>query len=256
MATLHHVDGRALAPFRIHAVPASRPFVWIARGWEDLQRHRAASLTYGLLVAAAGALILRLSVHPYAIAATVCAFLLVGPMLAFGPCELSRRTEHGEPVDFGSSLAPLRHRRRAIAAFSSTLLAIGATWFLLSWLLLDAMLGSAAPAYTQTIWGDVLAYLSGSQLLSYAAVGAILAAIAFALSVVSVPMILDAGADARTAMRTSMRVTIRDLPAMLVWAALIVTLVTLGFASLLLGMIIVFPLLGHATWHAYRDLVR
>jgi uncharacterized membrane protein len=67
---------------------------------------------------------------------------------------------------------------------------------------------------------------------------------------------LDSGADARTAMRTSLRVTLRDLPAMLVWAALIVTLVALGFASFLLGMIIVFPLLGHATWHAYRDLVR
>ena len=256
MATFHHVGDSALAPFRIHAVPASRPFVWIARGWEDLQRHRAASLAYGLLVAALGALILRLSVHPYVIAATVCGFLLVGPMLAFGPCELSRRTERGEPVDFGDSLAPLRHRRRAIAAFSLSLLAIGTTWFLLSWLLLEAMLGSAAPAYAQTIWGDVPVYLSGSQLLSYAAVGAILAAIAFALSVVSVPMMLDSGADAGTAMSTSMRVTIRDLPAMLVWAALIVTLVALGFATFLLGMIIVFPLLGHATWHAYRDLVR
>ena len=74
-------------------------------------------------------------------------------------------------------------------------------------------------------------------------------------SVVSVPMMIDAGADARTAMATSLRVTLRDPPAMITWAALIVVLVAVGFASLLIGMIVVFPLLSHATWHAYRDLV-
>ncbi|MCG3171816.1 MAG: hypothetical protein CALGDGBN_03521 [Pseudomonadales bacterium] len=129
-------------------------------------------------------------------------------------------------------------------------------WFLISWFLLDSMLGSAAPAYSQTLWGDLLVSLSPTQLMSYLAAGGILAAIVFSLSVVSVPMMIDAGADARTAMATSLRVTLRDPPAMITWAALIVVLVAVGFASLLIGMIVVFPLLSHATWHAYRDLVR
>jgi uncharacterized membrane protein len=97
--------------------------------------------------------------------------------------------------------------------------------------------------------------VSPAQVLTYFGVGAILAAIVFARSVVAVPMIVDRDADAATAVRTSHRVTFRDLPAMLIWASLIVLLTAFGFATMLVGMVIVFPLLGHATWHAYRDLV-
>jgi uncharacterized membrane protein len=74
--------------------------------------------------------------------------------------------------------------------------------------------------------------------------------------VVAVPMIVDRDVDAATAVRTSHRVTLADLPAMLIWAALIVLLAAIGFLTFLVGMVVVFPLLGHATWHAYRDLVR
>lgn len=256
MATMQHPGHASREAFRIHAVPASRPLVWIARGWEDLWRHPAASLAHGFLVAALGAVIVGLSVHPYAIATAVCGFLLVGPLFTFGPCELSRRIERAEPADFGAALAPLRHRTPAITAFGAVLLAIAAAWFVLSWWMLETMLGSAAPAWTQTMWGDVLTHLGASQLMSYAAVGGVLAAIVFALSVVSVPMMLDSGAGARTAMLTSLRVTLRDLPPMLVWAVLVVVLVAASFATFLLGMVLVFPLLAHATWHAYRDLVR
>jgi uncharacterized membrane protein len=73
---------------------------------------------------------------------------------------------------------------------------------------------------------------------------------------VTVPLIIDRGASARSAMWTSVKATLYNLPAMVVWAALIVIMTAVGFATLLLGMIIVAPLLGHATWHAYRDLVR
>jgi len=68
-------------------------------------------------------------------------------------------------------------------------------------------------------------------------------------------MIAENNVDAGTAMRTSLRVTLRDLPAMLVWAVLIIALVGIGFATYLIGMVVIFPVLGHATWHAYKDLV-
>lgn len=86
-------------------------------------------------------------------------------------------------------------------------------------------------------------------------IGAVLAGRLFALSVVTVPMIVERRADAGTAMRTSLRVVARDLPAMALWGLLITVLVLLGFATWLVGMVVIFPLLGHATWHAYRDLV-
>jgi len=105
------------------------------------------------------------------------------------------------------------------------------------------------------MWGDISGQISNNQLMAYLAVGLILAATVFALSVVTIPMIVGRHVDAGTAMRMSLKVTWRDLPAMLVWAALIAGLVLLGFVTNLLGIILIFPLLGHATWRAYRELV-
>jgi len=85
--------------------------------------------------------------------------------------------------------------------------------------------------------------------------GAVLAVIVFVMSVVAVPLIIDRHAGASDAIRASLRATLFNLPAMLVWAALIVGLTVLGFVTLLVGMVFVAPLLGYATWHAYRDLV-
>jgi uncharacterized membrane protein len=91
--------------------------------------------------------------------------------------------------------------------------------------------------------------------MAYLAVGLVLAAVVFALSVVTIPLIVDRHVDASTAMRMSLRVTVRDFPAMLVWAGLIATLIVIAFATSLLGMVVIFPLLGHATWRAYKELV-
>ena len=92
-------------------------------------------------------------------------------------------------------------------------------------------------------------------MLGYVASGAVLAVMVFAVSVVSVPLIIDRHASASDAIRTSLRATFANLPAMLVWAGLIVGLTAIGFLTLLVGMVIVAPLLGYATWHAYRDLI-
>ena len=97
--------------------------------------------------------------------------------------------------------------------------------------------------------------LTPSQWLTYIACGGVLAAIVFGVSVVAVPLIIDRHASASDAMRTSLRVTLANFPAMLVWAGLIVIVTAIGFATLLVGMVIVAPLLGYATWHAYRDLI-
>ncbi|MEH6584674.1 MAG: DUF2189 domain-containing protein [Halioglobus sp.] len=242
-------------PFSIHGVPLTRPFIWISRGWDDLLHHRGASLAYGWLVSALGALIIAYERHPFFLAFTISAFLLVGPILTAGLCELSRRQEHGETADFSTSLRALRGHRHNLLGFAIRLLALSLAWFALSGLILYSAVGSVAPSLEATVGGDVLRQVSSAQLISYIVSCGILASIIFSLSVVSIPMITENNVDAPTAMRTSLRVTFRDLPAMIVWAVLIFALVAFGFATYLVGMVVVFPLLGHATWHAYKDLV-
>jgi uncharacterized membrane protein len=255
MATLTHPHAQSDRSIGISRVPVEQPLEWLRLGWDDLRHNPAASLAYGLIVSLFGALILALWSHPFFLAASISGFLLVGPLLGTGLVELSRRRERGEPVSFDASLSALGRHREALLRFSAGLLVIAALWFAASSIMLGIVLGKAAPAVGATLWGSLWDHVSMAQVLAYVGVGAILAAIVFARSVVSVPMIIDRGVDAKTAVRTSHRVTLADLPAMLIWASFLTLLVAVGFASLLVGMVVVFPLLGHASWHAYRDLV-
>lgn len=251
MADLHP----PLDSYPVRSVPLTRPLVWLAQGWEDLLRHPAPSLAYGALVTLLGALILLYSRHPFYIAAAWVGFLLAGPILTAGLCELSRRREEGSVADFEASLAPLSQHRSALVGVAEALALLALLWFTLSGALYLALGNDLAPAITSTVWGDVLRQLSAQQLALYFGVGLALCIAVFALSVVAVPMIVDRHVDASTAMRMSLRVALRDAPAMIVWGLAIATLVLLGFVTALLGMVIVFPLLGHATWRAYRELV-
>jgi uncharacterized membrane protein len=251
MATANH----PVNSYPVRSVPLSRPFIWLSEGWDDLLHHRAASLAYGLLVSALGGIILLYGRHPFYLAAVWSGFLLVGPILTAGLCELSRCRDQGELADFQSSLLPMRRNRRSLLGVAETLALIALVWFALSASIYIGLVGSLAPSLESTVWGDVMRQLSTAQLIAYSAIGLTLAAVVFALSVVTIPMIVDRHVDASTAMRTSLRITQRDLPAMTVWALLIVGLVLLGFVTGLLGMIVIFPLLGHATWRAYRELV-
>lgn len=244
-------------PTPSRSLPMLRPLHWLWRGAADMRHSLRTSLTYGFIVTAIGALILSLGNHPYFIAASVTGFLLVGPVLGTGLCELSRRREQGEAMGFEASLSPLTRRRDALLGLAGVLVAVGAAWFLLSTLLLQSIFGAQVPVSFGALWGDAMALAGGEQILGYVVSGGTLAVLVFLLSVIAVPLIIDRS-DAKTgeAMRASLSASLHDLPTAIVWAALIAVLVAVGFATMLIGMLVIFPLLGHATWHAYRDLYR
>jgi uncharacterized membrane protein len=256
MSTAVNLGGDSANLPQVRRVPLTQPFTWIAKGWDDLLHHKGASLAYGALVSVMGALILTIGRHPYLMAAAISGFLLVGPVMATGLCELSRRRTRGEVSNFDTSLQTMADHRSSLFRYAGMLLLFSLAWFVLSSLMLYLAFGSVGPSYFETMWGDLRANLSSAQVVSYLLLGGILASVVFAISVVSVPMIIDRGADASTAMRTSLRVTLEaDLPVMIVWGALCVVLVGFGFLTFLVGMVVVFPLLGHATWYAYLDLM-
>jgi uncharacterized membrane protein len=139
--------------------------------------------------------------------------------------------------------------------FGVVLAIVAAAWFVVSGIVLQSALHASTPSLGDALWGSLSDDASRPQLLAYLGSGAVLAAIVFTLSVVAVPLIIDRHASAMDAMWISAKVTFWNLPAMIVWAALIVALTVVGFVPFLFGMIIVAPILGHATWHAYRDLI-
>jgi len=129
-------------------------------------------------------------------------------------------------------------------------------WFALSMVMLKNVFHIAAPDMQETLYRGFVDSLNRSQVEAYVAVGGILAAFVFVLSVVSVPLIIDQHATAGQAMLASLKAVFTNIPAMILWSALILVLTVIGYAPLLLGLLFVSPLLGHATWYAYRDLIR
>lgn len=241
--------------YPVRAVPVSRPFIWLSRGWDDLLHHRMASISYGLLVSAIGLIAFSYERHPYFFAAAITAFMLMGPLIAAGLCELSRCRDRNETANFDSSLKALEPNHDSLLGVANRLVLLSAAWFGLSYLLMQLLFGSVAPQIQQAVWGDVLRLLSQQQIIAYLCSGVVLAAIVFVMSVVTVPMIIDRHVDSATAIKTSLRVSRKDWPAILLWAVLASVLLFVGVVTYMLAMVVIFPLLGHATWYAYRDLV-
>jgi uncharacterized membrane protein len=247
--------GHPTLQVEIRRVPVGQPLEWLNRGWDDLTAIGMPGLAHGALIAILGGVLLMLgSTHLYLTAAAVTGYLLVGPVMTTGLCELARRRGAHESLGFDQSLQALSCNPEGLTHFGVALALIALLWFALSAVLLQSVFSTAAPSLAVALWGGS-GVVPPRQLLGYVACGAVLAGIVFSVSVVAVPLMIDRHASATEAMRASVRATLANLPAMLVWAALIVGLTAIGFVTLLLGMVLIAPLLGYATWHAYRDLI-
>jgi uncharacterized membrane protein len=238
------------------AVPIYAPFLWLRDGWRDVRRHWGASLGYGALIMGLGwTLLVFCGTHPYFIAGAISGFLLVGPLMSAGLCEMSRRYSLGQPASFDDSLEGFARSAPALMEFGVILAICAAGWFLISALLLGTVFHVPAPDMSETLYRGFLDMTNRSQVVAYVCVGGILATAVFTVSVTTIPMIVDQSASVGQAMRASVRAVLRNIPAMMVWSALILVLTIIGYGPLLAGMLIIAPVLGHATWYAYADLI-
>jgi uncharacterized membrane protein len=256
MMTAHTSSVPSRPLHRPGAVALSAPLHWLSLGIQDFRRAPGVGVAYGLVVTVLGWLILALGDHPYFVAAAVSGFLLIGPVLGAGLIESSRVMAAGETPSFDSSLRGLQDSLGDLGRFAVALLVIAAAWLVLSTTLLVLAVGPIAPGVEQALWDSALRSMSVGQFLAWAAIGGVLALISFCVSIITVPLILDTRASASDAMRDSLRVVVRHPGACAVWALLIVLLTALGFATALVGFIVIYPVLGHASWHAYRALQR
>ena len=243
----------------VRHVPVSEPFRWLALGLRDLKRTPGASLMYGLLFVFAGYAMLGFaSMEPRLVLTFVTSFLLIGTFLSIGFYELSHRLEDGKTAHLGHALSAWRHNPVTLAAFALVLGLTVGIWFRASALIVGMFFGSVELAING--WGSFMqALLNGQQGLAFVttfmATGALLAIFAFSISVVSIPMINARQVDVVTAIVTSIRAVKRNPAAMAVWAGLIALLIGAGMATLMIGLLFTLPLIGHASWHAYRRIV-
>lgn len=253
----------ALPPVR--SVGLDRPFDWLRRGARDLRRVGLLSLAHGLALSLFGGLIGWVAHERFwLMAGALSGFLVVAPVLATSLYALSRALEHGERPGLGVVLRTWTNWQRGnnkwghdywcLVRFGLLLALAGTGWVLTS----AALITLYAPQPITTP-ADFLRHvvLADENLLfeTWLLMGGVLAAPIFASSVVAMPLLLDRRVRLWQAVYTSWQTVLDNPLPLALWAVLILVLTVLGLATGLVGLIVVMPLLGHASWHAYRDLV-
>jgi uncharacterized membrane protein len=240
----------------IRKIGPGRPFLWLKRGLADIARVPLASLTYGVVFAAIGALLLWIARGSGHLApALVTGFMLVAPFLAIVLYDLSRQIERGGEVNTVGAFHAWRRNSGSISLFGLLLALTLIMWERLSAIVFALFYGGNVPDLRNFLADVLLSGRYGDLVVAYVGLGGLIAIGVFAFSVVSLPLMLDRDIDVATAIVTSVKCVGRNPGAMLVWAVLIAALVAIGFLTWMIGLALVFPWLGHASWHAYRDLV-
>lgn len=245
------------APKQITLLPWSAPFGWLKWGWSDVAAHPLTSLFYGLpFWCMATVLDAVFEFEPEYAMVAVSACLLLGPFAAMALYDSSRRREQGLASDFMGSLTCWKQHLPSMGMLAGVLLVLALIWgrasLVVTALFFNTIMPSDFDVMEAALNADNWAFV-----IAYTIVGGAFATLVFSLSVVSVPMILDRDTDAVTAAITSLEVVGKNSAAMLLWTLLIALLVGVSLMlPMAVGLAVVGPLLGHASWHAYRDSVR
>jgi uncharacterized membrane protein len=254
-----HVELSAATSIKVAQVPFDAPWAWLAAGWRDMWSAPGISLLYGGSFAALS-VILALGMLARGMTSLILAmaggFLLIGPAAAVGLYEASRRIEHGQSPQLSQVLTQALRAPGQLGFFGAILGFVYAVWVQLAFLLFMLFFGSRPlPPASQFVATLLLTNHGLALLVTGTIAGGILATLVFAISVVSVPLLMTRRVDAITAIATSLQAVWLNPKPMALWGGLIASFMVLGLASLFVGLAIAFPLIGHASWHAFRDLV-
>lgn len=243
---------------RIRKIDTNEPWKWLALGWADLRRAKFISIPYAFVFVIAGyglTIGLHFSDKYYLIWPFIAGFVLVAPVFAVGLYEISRKLEVKESISFNAALGAWRAAPGRIFGAGLAL-----TFFLIIWVRTAALLYVINFPYQMLTIPNLLnqTFFSADGLMFLAVgtlIGGIFAVFAYLLSAVSLPMMLGERADFLPALVISFLAVTLNPRAMILWATIIVVVTAVGMATAFIGLAITLPLIGHASWHAYRAIV-
>ncbi|RTR07047.1 DUF2189 domain-containing protein [Halomonas nitroreducens] len=258
-ATKGHDKTPAKVKITIRPVGMDKPRAWLAAGFEDFRRATAVSLAYGMfwvglsIAITAGAFTLGLW---HWLLPLIAGFMFIGPLVAVGSYGISQALEAGRNPTLGDAFGGWKGHAGQLAMMGVMLVLILLAWFNMAMLLFALFFGLGAPDPT-TIYLSLLTTPQGlGMLLVGTAIGAVLAFGAFTISVVAIPTLMDQDLTFMEGIEASVRSVARNFRPMLLWAVILTGCVIVGVATFYIGLALILPVLGHASWHAYEDLVR
>jgi uncharacterized membrane protein len=241
---------------KVRQVSLGAPFQWLRLGARDLGRSLGPSLGMGLLVAVAGWVLVTATWGVgYLAPALLGGFLFIAPFAAIAVYKYTRQLERRNSIDPASVQGTWRSNAQSIALFG-LMMAIAYIFWERAAAIVFALFYRGEPLHFSDLARELI--FSGQHIplvVALGVTGGVIAAVVFMLSVVTVPLLLDRPIDIITASITSVRCCTRNPGAMILWAALIAILTWIGLLTFMVGLVVIFPWLAHATWHAYRGLV-
>ena len=244
---------------RVNRIPLDRPWTWLARGWIDLRHATPLALAYGSLLIIGSFVVtcgLLYAGMIYLLLPVAAGFFLVAPVVATGLYEISRRHALGQTALVSDVLGAYRQNGTQIALLGLILMLIHLFWVRVATLLFALFFQGTNPGWDGMIDAVFFSPISLPFLVTGTLVGFVFAAVSFALSAVSIPMLLDRDVRVFTAMATSWTAVTANWKPMALWAVLIVFFTGIGLVTFYMALAVTVPLIAFASWHAYRDLVR
>ena len=235
-------------------IALSEPLRWLRAGWSDFLQAPLIGLFFGACYMMMGLILYRVMQYSSAWVLILSAgFLLLGPFLAMGLYSVSRSLEQGERPELGRAMTAWDRNAGALVPYLMVLLVLEMLWSR-SAMIVFALSFDMLPAESNPL--SLLLDPANLQFtITYVLVGAVFASIIFLTSVVSIPLIMDRDIDGITAGLTSIRVCLNNPGTLFWWGAMVTVLIVAAMLPYFAGLLIVAPVIGHATWHAYRACV-
>lgn len=255
----HKQSDAKMVTIVINKVGMDKPRAWLVAGIQDFRQATAVSLAYGMfwvglsIAVTAGAFTLGLW---HWLLPLVAGFMFLGPLVAVGSYGISRKLEADKAPNLGDAFSAWTSHTGQLAMMGVMMMIFFLAWIRFATLLFALFFGLEAPD-PATVYASLLTTPEGLGMLAVGtAIGAVLAFGAFSISVVAIPTLMDQDLTFMEGIEASIRSVMNNFRPMLLWAVILTGCVLVGVMTFYIGLAVILPVLGHASWHAYEDLVR